>query len=121
MASVMNDARSIDCKLPDLPMLAANTDASKRRKLDSSALRQVGKVSDEELDAKGFQVGAIIEILKTPDTKEQFQITSLNSDGTTINIMPISAGKTPEKRTRQLKQRPRQRQRQRRRQKEKAK
>ena len=98
MASVLHESRSIDSKLPDMPMLAGSiTDASKRRKLESSALRQVGKVSDEELEAKGFKVGAIIKTLKDPDTREQFKIISLNADGTTVNLLPISAGTEPEK------------------------
>ena len=113
MASVLHESRSIDSKLPDMPMLAGSiTDASKRPKLESSALRQVGKVSDEELEAKGFKVGAIIKTLKDPDTREQFKIISLNADGTTVNLLPISAGTEPEKKTMQRKQRQGQRQKQ---------
>ena len=56
-----------------------------------------GQVSDEELEAKGFKVGAIIKTLKDPDTREQFKIISLNADGTTVNLLPISAGTEPEK------------------------
>lgn len=89
MLSVIQEARLVDSKLPNLQMLA-ESDASKRRKIDSTALRQVGKVSDGELEVKGFTVGAIIESCILGGNT-QYQIVSLNADGTTINVKPASA------------------------------
>lgn len=90
MVSVDGMARLYYDKLPVMPMLAgaaataaADEPASKKRKNDSGSFRQVGKVSDDELKAKGFTVGVLIE---RADNKEQFTITQLNADGATISV-----------------------------------
>jgi len=91
MVSVDGMARLYYDKLPVMPMLAgaaataaaADEPASKKRKNDSGSFRQVGKVSDDELNAKGFTVGVLIE---RADNKEQFKITQLNADGATISV-----------------------------------
>ena len=97
MVSVVNMARLYYNKLPDMPMLAAAgaaaaapSPASNKRKLDSG-FRQVGKVSDDELKAKGFTVGVLIE-RADPNSKEQFKITQLNADGATINVEVANTG-----------------------------
>ena len=96
MVSVVNMARLYYNKLPDMPMLAAAgaaaapSPASNKRKLDSG-FRQVGKVSDDELKAKGFTVGVLIE-RADPNNKEQFKITQLNADGATINVEVANTG-----------------------------
>jgi len=101
MVSVVKQAKSYDDKLPDMPMLAAATaaaasHASKKQKLESG-FRQVGRMSDDELEAKGFIVGVLIE--KTdPNSKEQFKITQLNADGATISVeVAGEAEPTPKK------------------------
>ena len=96
MVSVVKMARSYDDKLPDMPMLAAAnaaaaSHASKKQKLESG-FRQVGRVSDDELEAKGFIVGVLIE-KADPNNKEQFKITQLNADGATINVEVANTGK----------------------------
>ena len=97
MVSVVNMARLYDDKLPDMPMpaaadaaAAAASPASKKRKLDSG-FRQVGRVSDDELKAKGFTVGVLIQ-RADPNNKEQFKITQLNADGATINVEVANTG-----------------------------
>ena len=95
MVSVVNMARLYYDKLPDMPMLAAASaaaasPASKKQKLDSG-FRQVGRVSDDELKAKGFTVGVLIE-RADPNNKEQFKITQLNADGATINVELANTG-----------------------------
>ena len=96
MVSVVKMARSYDDKLPDMPMLAAAnaaeaaSHASKKQKLESG-FRQVGRVSDDELEAKGFIVGVLIE-KADPNNKEQFKITQLNADGATINVELANTG-----------------------------
>jgi len=95
MVSVVNMARLYDDKLPDMPMLAAASaaaasPASKKQKLESG-FRQVGRVSDDELEAKGFIVGVLIEKADT-NNKEQFKITQLNADGATINVEVANTG-----------------------------
>ena len=95
MVSVVKMARSYDDKLPDMPMLAAAnaaaaSHASKKQKLESG-FRQVGRVSDDELEAKGFIVGVLIE-KADPNNKEQFKITQLNADGATINVEVANTG-----------------------------
>ena len=94
MVSVDGMARLYYDKLPVMPMLAAagaaataaaDEPASKKRKNDSGSFRQVGKVSDDELKAKGFTVGVLIE-RADPNNKEQFKITQLNADGATISV-----------------------------------
>ena len=95
MVSVVNMARLYDDKLPDMPMLAAASaaeasPASKKQKLESG-FRQVGRVSDDELEAKGFIVGVLIE-KADPKNKEQFKITQLNADGATINVEVANTG-----------------------------
>jgi hypothetical protein len=96
MVSVDQMARLYYNKLPDMPMLAAAataaaTAATKKRKLDSGSFRQVGKVSDDELKAKGFTVGVLIE-KAGPNNKEQFKITQLNGDGATITVELANKG-----------------------------
>ena len=48
-------------------------------------------MSDDELKAKGFTVGVLIE-RADPNNKEQFKITQLNADGATINVEVANTG-----------------------------
>ena len=100
MVSVDGMARLYYDKLPVMPMLAAagaaataaaDEPASKKLKNDSGSFRQVGKVSDDELKAKGFTVGVLIE-RADPNNKEQFKITQLNADGATISVELVNTG-----------------------------
>ena len=93
MKSVLDEARRMDHNLPRLSCLPAEDAGAVVANL--SQLKEIGKIPNAVIEAKGFKVGA--KIKRKADLKQKdnaaaiFMIKKLNADLTTITVVEVAA------------------------------
>ena len=93
MKSVLDEARRMDHNLPLLSCLPAEDAGAVVANL--SQLKEIGKIPNAVIEAKGFKVGAKIKRKADLEQKDNaapiFMIKKLNADLTTITVVEVAA------------------------------